>query len=323
MKRTNKRKRMSAFLAAMLLAVLCFCRTAAAAEADGRAGMDPERLVTLTVDLEERKNCATIYLYRVGQWDGSAGAYRLTKEFSQSGAELGAFTTAEMLKASQILEQYAREHEKEAISHQTTTDGIASFPDLAHGLYLICQEREASDNVTITPFLTALPVMDTVTHVWNYEVRAYPKHEPDQPKPTDPDEPTKPDPTDPDKPTKPEPSEPDKPTKPNPTDPDRPDRPDKPDPTDPAPSEPGQPTPGDGGNPPDEPVPLNELVNSIIPLSGLERMLDQIEDMLTPLAVLPRTGDGSVSCGSLIVILAVSGGVILCLVYRRRKKKQN
>lgn len=336
MKRRNKRNRMSAFLGAMLLAVLCFCRTAAAAEADGKAAIDPERMVTLTIDLEERQNCATVYLYRVGQWDGKAGAYGLTEEFSQSGAVLGTFTAAEMLKASRILEQYAQEQGIQAISYQTTAEGIAVFSDLTHGLYLICQERKASDNVTITPFLTALPVMDTVTHEWNYQVRAYPKHEPDQPEPTDPDEPTKPDPTDPDKPTKPdptdpdestgpEPSEPEKPTKPNPIDPDRPDRPDKPDPTDPAPSspEPGQPMPGGGGNPPDEPVPLSELADSIIPRSGLERMLEQIEDLMTPLAVLPRTGDGWISCGSLVVILAVSGSLIFCLVCRRRKKKHN
>lgn len=325
MKRRNKRNRMSAFLGAMLLAVLCFCRTAAAAEADGKAAIDPERAVTLTIDLEEKQNCATVCLYRVGQWDGKAGAYGLTEEFSQSGAVLGAFTTAEMLEASRILEQYVQEQGMQAISCQTTSEGIAVFPDLPHGLYLICQEREASDTVTITPFLTVLPVMDTVTHEWNYQVRAYPKHEPDQPEPSEPDEPTKPEPSEPDEPTKPEPSEPDKPTKPNPNDPDRPDRPDKPDPTDPAPSspEPGQPMPGGGGNPPDEPVPLSELADSIIPRSGLERMLEQIQDLMTPLAVLPRTGDDWISCGSLVVILAVSGSLIFCLVRRRRKKKHN
>ncbi|MDO4330503.1 MAG: hypothetical protein Q4C66_14365 [Lachnospiraceae bacterium] len=340
MKRKNRRNRMSAFLAAMILTILCFCQAAFAAEdteGEAGAGLDPARLVTLTIDLEAQDHRATIFLYRVGEWDGSAGAYVLTNEFAGSGADLTDRTAAGMQKASQILEKYAREYERTAVGAQATTGGIARFTELSHGLYLICQVRGRTDNVTITPFLTTLPVLDEVTHTWDYDVKAFTKHEPDQPDPTDPDEPTKPDPTDPDEPTKPDPTKPtnpDEPTKPNPTSPDHPgsDKPDKPDrptpdkptptgpnPTDPAPE---QPTPGGGRNTPGTPEELHELVDSLIPRSGLERMLDQIEDMLTPLGVLPRTGDGSISYGSLLLILAVSGTLIVCLIQRRRKRER-
>lgn len=327
MKRKNKRNRMSAFLAAMILMIFCFCQAASAAEdtkGEAGAGLDPGKLVTLTIDLEAQDHCATIFLYRVGEWDGSAGAYVLTNEFAGSGADLTDRTAAGMQKASQILEKYAQEHGMTAVGSQATAGGIARFMELSHGLYLICQVRGTADNVTITPFLTTLPVLDEVTHTWDYDVKAFTKHEPDEPtKPTDPDEPTKP-------------LEPDEPTRPNPTDPDEPDRPDRPDRPTPDRPTPDQPMPT-GPNPtdpaPDQPNPggrritgtpeeLFELADSVIPRSGLERMLEQIEDMLTPLGVLPRTGDGSVSYETILLILAVSGALIVCLIQKRRKRQR-
>lgn len=306
MKRKNKRIRMSAFLATMILMILSFCGLAFAGES---TGIDLNQPITLTIDLEEQDRCAAISLYKVGEWDGRIGAYALTAEFSGSGAEIRDLTTSAMLHASKVLETYAKENGNQAFASQTTHNGIAQFSDLPNGLYLICQEKGTSDNVIIQPFLTTLPVMDEEKHVWNYDVKAYPKNEPDNPTPTEPDDPT---PTEPDKPT---PTEPNKPT------PDKPDRPDKPDepggftPTEPSP---GQPVPRDGGNPPS----LTELADSVIPLSGLERMLEQIEDMMTPLAVLPRTGDGSVSYGLLSVIVAVSGILIFSLIRKRKKQKE-
>ncbi len=280
MKRKNKRNRMWSFLAAMILMFLCFCQSAFAGEP---AGIDPDHKVTLTIDLEAQSKCATITLYRVGKWDGSIGEYVLTEEFSGSGAKLHDLTVSSMLQASKILDEYARKQASPVIAHQTTTLGKTQFSDLTSGLYLICQRREASDNVTIRPYLTTLPVMNEETHNWDYDVKAYPKNESDQP--DTPDKPDKPD----------KPSVPDQPT-------------------------PSQPTPGDGGHTPGEPPELEELVPGIVPRSGLERVLDQIEDMMTPLAVLPRTADGSVSYLMLVIILAVSGALIFCLIRRKRKQ---
>ncbi len=288
MRRKNRRNRMSAFLAAIILTFLCFCQSAFAEE---HAGIDPDQKVTLTIDLEAQNKCATIFIYKVGEWDGSQGTYVLTEAFSESGARIHDLTVSSMLQASEILEEYARKQVSPAIAPQTTTLGKAQFSDLTSGLYLICQRRGTSDNVTIQPYLTTLPVMNEETHVWDYDVKAYPKNESD--KPDTPDTPGKPD----------------KPDKPAPT---------VPDPTNPVPEP--TPTPGSGGDRPDDPQFLQELTDGVVPRSGLQRMLDQIEDMMTPLAVLPRTADGSISYTALIILLAVSGTLVFCLIRKRRKR---
>lgn len=136
--------------------------------------------------------------------------------------------------------------------------------------------------MTFGPFLTVLPVMDEITHAWNYDVTAFTKHEPDRPEPTEPGGPTEPGSNDPSRPT--------------------------------------SNRPGNGGSSSGDPAALVELEEPPVPHSGLEQMLDEIIDMVTPLAVLPRTGDDSLSNGILILILVVSGTLTLCLIRRRRKQ---
>ena len=85
--------------------------------------------------------------------------------------------------------------------------------------------------------------------------------------------------------------------------------------------------PGTGGGPggatigdPDAPLAnLENISDEDVPLAT-NPILQAIEDVLVPLGLLPKTGDGSVSYTSLLTLLAVSGALIIFLVWRRRKK---
>ena len=153
---------MAAFLTALMMTV-CFCQAVFAADT---AGIDTARQGALAIDLKTveettTNKTATIAVYKAGEWDGSQGRYEL--------------------KASQLLDQYALDQKIEETAVQTTSNGEARFTGLSTGLYLVCQREGTSDNVTMSPFLTTLPVLDEETNTWNYEVNCYPKSQPDTP----------------------------------------------------------------------------------------------------------------------------------------------
>ena len=174
---------MAAFLTALMMTV-CFCQAVFAADT---AGIDTARQGALTIDLKTvgettTTKTATIAVYRAGEWDGSQGRYELIESFQGSEADIHNLSTAEDLrKVSQILDQYALDQNIEETALQTTSNGEARFTGLSTGLYLVCQREGTSDNVTMSPFLTTLPVLDDETNTWNYEVNCYPKSQADTP----------------------------------------------------------------------------------------------------------------------------------------------
>mgnify|MGYP000519502216 CR=1 FL=1 len=66
-----------------------------------------------------------------------------------------------------------------ALGTQTTETGKLQFSGLSTGLYLVCQSRTSADNVTVSPYLTTLPVLNEETNTWVYDVRSLPKYEAD------------------------------------------------------------------------------------------------------------------------------------------------
>ena len=182
MKRNRKTKKMAAFLTALLLTALCLCQAVFAADT---AGIDPTRQASLQIDLKEvgvttTDKTATIAVYKAGEWDGTKGQYKLTAAFSGSGADITKLDTgAAVAAASKTLDEYASAQKLAEAGKQTTSNGEASFSGLSTGLYLVCQRKGESDNVTITPFLTTLPVLDEETDSWNYTVKCYPKSQAD------------------------------------------------------------------------------------------------------------------------------------------------
>ena len=151
------------------------------------AGIDPTRQASLHIDLKEvgtttTDKTAVIAVYHVGEWDGTKGQYTLTERFAGSGADITGLETADDVRnASRILDEYAASQNLAETAKQTTSNGEATFTGLSTGLYLVCQRRGDSDNVTVSPFLTTLPVLDEETDTWNYTVNCYPKSQADTP----------------------------------------------------------------------------------------------------------------------------------------------
>ena len=176
MKRMKKKNKMAAFLAAVILMTMSVCQGAFAGET---AGIDTARPVSLTIDLEAESKKATISIYKVGEWNGAEGAYALSQEFTGSGADIGDHTATGVLSAAQTLEQFIKNNQIGALSTQATASGKIQFTGLSSGLYLVCQFKASGDNVTVSPYLTTLPVLNEETNTWVYDVRSLPKYEAD------------------------------------------------------------------------------------------------------------------------------------------------
>ena len=176
MKRMKKKNKMAAFLAAVILMTMSVCQGAFAGET---AGIDTARQVSLTIDLEAESKKATISIYKVGEWNGAEGAYALSQEFTGSGADVGDHTATGVLSAAQTLEQFIKNNQIGALSTQATASGKIQFTGLSSGLYLVCQFKASGDNVTVSPYLTTLPVLNEETNTWVYDVRSLPKYEAD------------------------------------------------------------------------------------------------------------------------------------------------
>ena len=158
---------MAAFLAAVILMTMSVCQGAFAGET---AGIDTARPVSLTIDLEAESKKATISIYKVGEWNGAEGAYALSQEFTGSGADIGDRTATGVLSAAQTLEQFIKNNQIGALSTQATASGKIQFTGLSSGLYLVCQFKASGDNVTVSPYLTTLPVLNEETNTWVYDV---------------------------------------------------------------------------------------------------------------------------------------------------------
>lgn len=305
MKKVNRKKRITAFLAALILAVLSLCQVVYAepqAEADAakQAGMDVSRPSALTLDLESREKQATIALYQVGVWDGSRELYSLTGAFASSGVDLSLLSgdqnmvsADDVMALSAALEKFSRDRGLTPLAAGTTTAGTVRFEQLPAGLYLVFQQRAEGDNVTINPFLTTLPVWDEEASSWDYEVTGFPKNQADQPVPPPP--------------TEPNPSRPENPGNPGSS---------------------GGGTPSGGGTRGrrnvtinDPGTPLATIDDGGVPL-GDSPLMETIEDMLVPLAALPKTADAALTYGTLLTAMMVSGMLIILLLRKRWKAEE-
>ncbi len=282
--RKDKRRGMAAFLAAVLVAALCLCQAAFAAES---AGIEEDGQSTLSIDLEGQEKRATLSLYAIGHWDGSQGAYVLDDAFAGSGIDLAelmdgdGMTTQEMEEACAALAAYARDNGIQALETKDTEGGKLQFMPVPNGFYLVAQTGDDS-TFKVASFFTPLPLLEDGT--WDYGVEAHPKNA-DVPAPP-----------------------------PTPTEPAaRPDggngggggggrR---------TYTVGGSATIGEGG------TPLDTIEDGDTPLGPL---LDTIQDTLTPLAsLLPKTGDRSIAYLPLFLTFMASGAGILVLAGMRKR----
>ncbi len=173
----KKTKKMAAFLAAVLMAALCLCQAAFAAETKS-AGIE-ERGSTLSIDLEGQDKRATMALYQIGDWDGEQGAYVLNGTFAGSGVDLAelmagdGMTTQEMEDTCAALVAYAEAKGITAQEVKDTEEGRLTFGPVGNGLYLVAQTGEDSA-FQVAPFFTTLPRLED--EGWDYQVEAQPKN---------------------------------------------------------------------------------------------------------------------------------------------------
>ena len=337
MKRKNKINRMAAFLAAMILTVFSLCHAAFAADTNATmredANMDTDRPLSLNITLVRdtaeiaADRTATVRLYQVGEWDASQGKYVLTEAFADSNVVLDLDKAGDIREETIALRSYVAEKEIAPLASGRTQEGKYSFSDLSMGLYMVCspseeEAKEIGDNARLTAFLVTLPLwtVDDNTNIggWVYDVSTSSKYENVPHNPGD----------------------------------------DNPGGNDPGGNDPGGNNPGGnnpggnnpGGNNPggggprrdrtpssggpgdgtpidDDGTPLGNLDDN--PLENIEDegvplsdnpIKQIIEDVLVPLGLLPKTGDGSISYAPLLALMGASGLLIFALIRRRIKK---
>ena len=322
MKRKTKLNRMAAFLAAMLLTVFSLCQAAFAADTNVTvsedANIDTDRPLSLNITLVRdtaeiaADRTATVRLYQVGAWDSTQGKYVLTEDFADSKVVLDLDKAGDIREETIALRSYVAEKKLAPLAEGRTQEGKYSFTDLSMGLYMVCspseeEAKELGDNARMTAFLVTLPLwtVDDTTHIggWVYDVATSSKYE----------------------------NVPHNPGGNNPGG-------DNPGGNNPGGNTPGGGGPGrdrtpdrgtpGGGTPIDdegtplgqrENPPLENIDDEGVPLSD-NPFQQIIDDVLVPLGLLPKTGDGSISYTPLLALMGASGLLIFALIRRRIKK---
>lgn len=137
----------------------------------------------------------SLTLYQVGAVHEDDGNYSFvpTGDFAECGLSF-ADITATTLPGS--LSDYAKAQNLEGTTVQITEEGVASFPDLTLGLYLLVQNDAPDGYTALSPFVVSVPTNEGGSYV--YDVDAAPKVQL-TPAPTEPTE----EETEPTKPTEP------------------------------------------------------------------------------------------------------------------------
>ena len=175
-------------LVPILAVILC-----AAPLAAGAAGFPFKGLLTIELSYEGNPLSGVdvgICLVADAEEVGGRAVYTLADGFQSSGVDVSRELTAgENAALSAILKTYASERQIEWTFRRTDEDGLASFPELKAGLYLVAQHRTHAGPYDMTSFLVAVPYPDETG--WNYLITASPKTEP-TPRPIRPPPPNRP-----------------------------------------------------------------------------------------------------------------------------------
>lgn len=117
------------------------------------------------------------------------GVYRLTDGFTELDADLTSWEADEL---SETITQYLTTHDVSGITKTADSAGVVAFNDLSIGLYYVAQNNTISGYDTVVPFMVTLPYKAPDGTGYTYDVKAYPKVEPNEDQPEDPDQPTNP-----------------------------------------------------------------------------------------------------------------------------------
>ena len=142
-------------------------------------------------------------LYQVATIEN--GEYKLTNDFKDLNAELDLNAANDL--ASDVTEFVEKNHPT-GTTRSADTSGVIAFNNLTTGLYYIAQSNKVPGYDQVVPFMVALPYKSPDGTGYTYDIKAYPKVEPEKnTTPDDSDTPNTPDnpsqPTDPSNPNQP------------------------------------------------------------------------------------------------------------------------
>lgn len=164
-------------IAALLLALLLLCLAALPGFAYEGIDMDKTGSVSLTMRYDGKAvGGGSFTVYRVGKVVDDDGNYSfaLTDEFAGSGVKLTQ-TTIESADVAEELADYANEVAATGTKVKIVSDGRATAAKLELGLYLFVQTTAAKGYEAVHPFLVSVPMYETGTETYTYDVDATPK----------------------------------------------------------------------------------------------------------------------------------------------------
>lgn len=174
----------------LVVMVLALCLTSVPAYAHEVPDASRRGTISVTMAYDGvRVPGGSVMLYRVGDVVSDDGNYifALTSECAASGVSLDDLESPE---AAQALADWAVSHGLSGVTVPVGDDGVATFTDIALGLYVMVQHDPATGYYAIDPFLIGMPLTEDGSYI--YDIDASPKLELEKkptPPPTDEDTP--------------------------------------------------------------------------------------------------------------------------------------
>lgn len=141
----------------------------------------------LTPGQKEPIGNVSVRLFRVAEVDDSSYTlqYTLTEDYTAAGVFLSGLSASQAKALAKDLAIYTNIHTIPGVTGSTGSNGKACFDNLQPGVYLLIFGAFDNHSVynTPDPVLVSVPVSDTESSEWIYDVTVYPKTEL-KPKPT-------------------------------------------------------------------------------------------------------------------------------------------
>ena len=174
----------------LVVMVVALCLTSVPAYAHEVPDASRRGTISVTMAYDgTRVPGGSVTLYRVGDVVSDDGNYIFTlpSECAASGVSLDDLESPE---AAQALADWAVSHGLRGVTVPVGDDGVATFTDVALGLYVMVQHDPATGYYAIDPFLIGMPLTEDGSYI--YDIDASPKLELEKkptPPPTDEDTP--------------------------------------------------------------------------------------------------------------------------------------
>ena len=117
----------------------------------------------------------------------NSAKYTLVPEFASAGISFEGMTAADSGLAAKKLYDLTKSNGTNMRTGKTDANGCVKFSNLQPGMYLVVQPeklRQGNNDYVSSPFLVSVPLAvdgENGNNVWQYEVKAYPKHSSSKP----------------------------------------------------------------------------------------------------------------------------------------------